>query len=272
MSFSHWDLVPPTDFMSTGENTHLRSALRVCLNFPLTTATEWVHWLIPVACNTNTSCCSLSETETFCARKHYLSPRTDFESLPRTRNATAIQDSFEKQCSGWARMKPFYFLVFALNAVIMASATPVSDPGLDQAIESVNRQAGIEWTRCKEIKGTCVNTNSFTCSTETLQGFCPGPDAIQCCPSTGGVNSPRCRSTGGSCKRTDSCSGTITRMLCPGPDSFTCCSVDDPFLDIWVWEGFKLRLNLLNAVCGKGFATFVWAMVISKFENVLASS
>jgi hypothetical protein len=162
------------------------------------------------------------------------------QSLPtilsrRSAEAVTTHNTFETQRIGRANMKTVYCYIFAVNAILMASAITVSDPGLDQAIDSVNRQAGIPWSRCNVVKGTCVDTRSFTCSTRTISNFCPGPDVIQCCPTTGGVVSRLCRASGGTCKRSDTCSGkTSSSDLCPGPDTITCCSIDDESLVAWI--------------------------------------
>jgi hypothetical protein len=85
--------------------------------------------------------------------------------------AATTHNTFETQRSGRENIKTGYCLIFAVNAILMASAITVSDPGLEQAIDSVNRQAEIPWSRCNEVKGTCVDTRSFMCSTRTIHTF-----------------------------------------------------------------------------------------------------
>jgi hypothetical protein len=55
--------------------------------------------------------------------------------------AVTTHNTFETQRSGRENIKKEYCLKFAVNAILMPSAITVSDPGLEQAIDSVNRQA-----------------------------------------------------------------------------------------------------------------------------------
>ncbi len=81
------------------------------------------------------------------------------------------------------------------------------------------------WEACNGVSGTCLDTRSYTCTVGTLTGRCPGPSYNRCCPSTGGIASSGCRTNGGLCKRTATCtSGKIFTGLCPGPSTVTCCS------------------------------------------------
>jgi len=71
------------------------------------------------------------------------------------------------------------------------------------------------------LSGSCVDVNTQKCSGILLQGFCAGPDNVQCCVT----DLPACNTPSGSgtCTLTSSCSGTSVPGYCPGPDTVECC-------------------------------------------------
>lgn len=82
-------------------------------------------------------------------------------------------------------------------------------------------QIGI-WEPCSTTPGTCIDTSSYSCTTSTLTGLCPGPVNVRCCPSPGGISFGSCASIG-VCTRTSLCSTTTKTGLCPGPSGIKCC-------------------------------------------------
>lgn len=105
-----------------------------------------------------------------------------------------------------------------------------------------------EWEECSSVSGVCIDVNTYTCSQSTQTGLCPGPSAVRCCPSPGGVSYGSCASSQqGLCKRTTTCSTTSVSGLCPGPSTIKCClptaTPPTPSGDVPVTPGIYLEQN-----------------------------
>lgn len=95
--------------------------------------------------------------------------------------------------------------------------------GLSHSLPATVRAVG-EWESCSGQQGVCVDVNSYTCTSDTVTGQCPGASNIRCCPYPGGVFSTACDRSPGVCTRTENCQGTTQTGLCPGPSGITCCN------------------------------------------------
>lgn len=119
-----------------------------------------------------------------------------------------------------------------------------------------------EWDACSGQAGVCIDVNTYTCSSTTLSGKCPGASNIRCCPYPGGVVSSDCKAVPGVCTRTENCPGTVLTGKCPGPSGVTCCRSSSgctlgtaPGCETSVASGLTKQLvDELNAM-GISFAT-----------------
>lgn len=90
-------------------------------------------------------------------------------------------------------------------------------------LDVTSRQTGA-WSSCSQVRGTCVDTSTYSCSVPTLTGLCPGASNILCCPAPAGIKAGSCDSESlGLCKLTSLCSSSVIPGKCPGPASITCC-------------------------------------------------
>lgn len=112
----------------------------------------------------------------------------------------------------------FFGIIFGLAFFSTCNAFTAS-------LDLTGRQTGA-WEACKNVRGVCIDTNSYSCTGSTLTGYCPGASNIRCCPFPSGVNSGSCVSEGvGVCTRTENClpAGSAITGKCPGPYTVTCC-------------------------------------------------